>query len=612
MDDTQSDTQSLDTASDPGRISTTALTFVPDEQRYREDGVLGRGGMGVINALFDRRIGRRVACKELRSDIARDGAVRSRFLREARVQAQLEHPAIVPVYEIGQRDDGAPYFTMKTVQGTTLADLLVTAKPSAQHRLLAAFSRICLAVDFAHQRGVLHRDLKPANLILGDYGEVYVLDWGLAKVVGEPDPDVDPEMPSSGPGVTNANALLGTPGYMAPEQIDDASAVGPEADVYSLGAILFEILAHEPLHPRGFEALASTRGAVEARISVRAPSRNTPLELEKIVVRAVAPDPPARPSPRELADAIDRYLEGERDLELRRERSATYAFEALRAAREAKQDSPTALAARRDAMNAINRALVLDPSNMIAMATMADLLQHVPERPPPEVEVEIERKFRRNLRWLAKLGGVIYGSMLGYLAVIAWMGIRQPAVVAAAFVLIAVAGVTSSIAAREREPSTVVIAIVAVTSMLAFSFVARITSPFLIVPGAILINACGFAVYVRKRQRLFVLAVSLGAWLMPLVLELAGALPPTFAFRDDQLVILPVATHLPRLATLFLIVIVTVTGVYLATVMMGYIADRLVKAEERLFMYAWQLRELVPAEVRAVTDPVGTMRKDRT
>jgi serine/threonine-protein kinase len=378
--------------------------------------------------------------------------------------------------------------------------------------------------------------------------------------------------------------------------------------VYALGAILFEILTREPLHPRGYDAVPSTRGGVEARISVRAPGRHLPPELERTVVEAVALDPAARPSPRELADAIERYIEGERDLELRRVRSATHALEASRAAHEAKGGGPDALTARRDAMKEINRALVLDPSNTSAMATMADLLQHAPEQPPPEVELEIDRKFRHNLRWLAKMGAVIYGSSLGYLAVFWWMGIRQPAVVAAFIVLIALAAAASRLAAREREPSPTLVGVVAVASMLAFSFAARFTSPLLVVPAAILTNVCGFSIYVRKRQRLFVLGVAVGAWLMPLVLELTGLIPPTFAFRDDQLVILPVATHLPRVATLVLIVTAMIGALYFSGVLMGYMADRLARAEQRLFMYAWQLRELVPAEVRAVTDPTGPRR----
>ncbi len=163
---------------------------------------------------------------------------RARFVREARVQAQLEHPAIVPVYDFGIDGAGQPFFTMKCVRGATLEsaiDDLRRADETAlrlftRHKLLAAFVQVCLAVDFAHERGVIHRDLKPANVMLGGHGEVYVLDWGVAKVrsatrtldptaedAPEPVDDAPPEgttTTKSAP--TAAGAMLGTPGYMAP------------------------------------------------------------------------------------------------------------------------------------------------------------------------------------------------------------------------------------------------------------------------------------------------------------------------------------------------------------------------------------------------------------
>jgi serine/threonine protein kinase len=262
---------------------------IGDSDRYVEEGMIGRGGMGVVSSYFDRRIGRRIARKELRRDVDDTTTLRARFLREARVQGQLEHPAIVPVYDLGTGADGAPFFTMRTVRGTTLAEILLAGEMPT-HRLLTAFARVCLAIDYAHSQRVLHRDLKPANLILGEYGEVYVLDWGLAKILGDR-PSVHDLAAASRPDETNADSLLGTPGYMAPEQIADASNVGPAADVYALGAILFEILAREPLHPRGLEALESTRRGVEARISRRAPTHDIAPELEALVVQATALDP---------------------------------------------------------------------------------------------------------------------------------------------------------------------------------------------------------------------------------------------------------------------------------------------------------------------------------
>ena len=167
--------------------------------RYRIGDTLGVGGMGEVRRCRDRRIGREVAMKVVRSDAAGLAWMRERFLREARIQGQLEHPCIVPVYDLGMGPDGATYFTMKRVRGATLEDVvdaLRAGDPEAERkwsrrRLLSAFSTVCGAVDYAHSRGVVHRDLKPGNVMLGDFGEVYLLDWGLAKVTGEADEDAD-------------------------------------------------------------------------------------------------------------------------------------------------------------------------------------------------------------------------------------------------------------------------------------------------------------------------------------------------------------------------------------------------------------------------------------
>jgi serine/threonine-protein kinase len=235
---------------------------------YQLGASIGKGGMGEVIAAFDRRIGRDVAVKRMRSAHSSEEAT-TRFLREARIQARLDHPAIGPVHERGTDDAGRPYFTMKRLAGRTLGQRMAEGEggTAPERQLLRAFVDVCLAVEFAHARGVVHRDLKPANIMLGDYGEVYVLDWGVARVLGEPvsgDPGAAPAIPAgfassdardaSAPsdsldeGSTKTGTLLGTPGYIAPEQLKGEPAA-PPADVYALGSILFELLAGEPLHP---------------------------------------------------------------------------------------------------------------------------------------------------------------------------------------------------------------------------------------------------------------------------------------------------------------------------------------------------------------------------
>ena len=171
------------------------LGEVDHARRYRAGDPLGMGGMGEVRMYRDELIGRDVALKVIHQSHVRETNAVQRFLREARVQAQLEHPSIVPIHDVGRTADGRTYFTMKRVRGRTLADILDAlgdGEPRARARysrrkLLTAFVSVCQAIELAHDRGVLHRDLKPANIMLGDFGEVYVLDWGIASIADAPE-----------------------------------------------------------------------------------------------------------------------------------------------------------------------------------------------------------------------------------------------------------------------------------------------------------------------------------------------------------------------------------------------------------------------------------------
>jgi len=160
-------------------------------ERYSGDTLLGQGGMGEVRLCVDKVIGREIARKTILPH-ARNGSTLARFVREAKVQARLEHPSIVPVYDIGRDEDGAVWFTMKRVRGRSLAEVIASGEES-RRKLLTAFVAVCYAVAFAHERGVIHRDLKPQNIMLGSFGEVSVLDWGIAKVVGTTDPALSDE-----------------------------------------------------------------------------------------------------------------------------------------------------------------------------------------------------------------------------------------------------------------------------------------------------------------------------------------------------------------------------------------------------------------------------------
>ncbi|MCW5804597.1 MAG: serine/threonine protein kinase, partial [Deltaproteobacteria bacterium] len=291
--------------------------------RYAITRRIGKGGMGEVMAARDEQIGRDVAIKRMKAAAPSERAI-ARFLREATIQGRLEHPAIVPVHEIGRDAEGLPFFVMKKLQGTTLAKLLEGDKERyTLQRVLRAFAEVCLAVEFAHVRGIVHRDLKPDNIILGDYGEVYVIDWGVAKVIGEDGGDAEGEfddVSGSGDHATAVGTAIGTPGYMSPEQARGMSHVDGRADIYTLGCVLFEILAGETLHARGRDGMVSTVYGTDARPSIRSPERRIAPELDALCVEATQLDPARRvPTARELGDRVLQFLDGDRDLEKRRE-----------------------------------------------------------------------------------------------------------------------------------------------------------------------------------------------------------------------------------------------------------------------------------------------------
>ena len=265
--------------------------------RYRLLERVARGGMGVVYAAEDEKLQRRVALKVLEVPGA-DGDLSNRLIREARVLAQLEHPGIVPVHDVGTLPDGRVFYTMKFVEGQRL-DKFIESVPSIPDRL-RLFLRICEAVAFAHSRHVLHRDLKPANIMVGPFGEVLVMDWGLAKVTAvvlqadetASSAGVHPERVASHG--TSHSAILGTPGFMSPEQAGGQTAVDHGTDIFSLGAILWFMLA------------GSAPGEPFPE------SAGLPRPLRAICEKAMAADPNQRyQSARQMTADLANYLAGE-------------------------------------------------------------------------------------------------------------------------------------------------------------------------------------------------------------------------------------------------------------------------------------------------------------
>ena len=226
--------------------------------KYELRGRVGRGGMGTVWRAYDRELGREVALKVMNGPDPPPGG-EARLRTEAQVLARLEHPGLVPVHDLGTLPDGRLFYAMKLVRGRRLDEHVRDLRSAAAR--LRVFERICEAVAFAHAHGVIHRDLKPPNVMVGPFGEVLVLDWGVAKVLADAEPAVVPAVdPPAARGVdvdaatlTAAGTVLGTPGYMAPEQARGESAVGVAADVYALGALLCFLAGEDP--PRALAAV---------------------------------------------------------------------------------------------------------------------------------------------------------------------------------------------------------------------------------------------------------------------------------------------------------------------------------------------------------------------
>jgi serine/threonine protein kinase len=259
---------------------------------------LGAGGMGGVFRVEHTALGRQVALKVI-GIVDSSGELSARLLREARIIAQLEHPGIVPVHDVGTLPDSRVFYTMKLVQGRQL-DQQRDELGGVPERL-RTFQKICDAVSFAHAHNVVHRDLKPQNIMVGPFGEVLVMDWGLAKML---DADIPAQLntpqppPRSDSTDTAHGVVLGTPGYMAPEQArGEVGAVGPQADVYSLGAVLMFLLANSGRTPKALSAIAGKAMAEDAQQrygSVKELSNDVARYLDGLPVSAYPESPVMR------------------------------------------------------------------------------------------------------------------------------------------------------------------------------------------------------------------------------------------------------------------------------------------------------------------------------
>jgi len=583
--------------------------------RYEVAELLGEGGMGHIHASTDRVIGRDIAIKSLAKHAT---WARERFLREARIQGQLEHPLVVPVYDMGVSETGEVFFTMKRIVGRTLDDVLgdlrrgdatATAR-FTQRKLLSALAQVCLALAFAHSRGVVHRDVKPANVMFGDYGEVYLLDWGIAKIEAAT-PSMRPSASSSEPpsirdsgasDPTMEGAVLGSPGYMAPEQAHGRALLcDARTDIYSVGVLLYEILTLKELHSgstRG-DLIRSTIALDGANAAAVRP--DVPTDLDIVCYRATRLKAEDRyPTMLELHEDLEAHLDGARDIERRmnladeHEARAGVMREELAALGPGERARAEGL--RTAAMRELAAALVLAPSHSSAQAALFEMLTETPDTVPPSAERELEERWRRSARTVFLAMAKAYVPWFAIVPFALVMGVRSwPALVSLVGAGLLLLGALVKVARDPRPEGRWVYAVFGLNFLVVACF-ASVFGPFIAVPQAALAvgtNAT-FTLRTSSRARWWVVAGSVAAVLVPFALMQMGVLPQVYTFEHGTLVVRPFMVELTPGAGLLLMVLMVLVPLQSPTRVLGTSLDELTRAERQSVGQAHRLRGYLP------------------
>jgi serine/threonine protein kinase len=301
------------------RVSAVSPVALPSG-RFHDEGVIGRGGRSAVHMIFDKTLLRRSAMKVLSARLKPFEEDRQRFVEEAQITGQLDHPNIVPIHEMSVTDYGDLYFTMKLVEGRTM-EAMLRGHENEMRRFdwvapfLEILVKVCDAIAFAHSRGVIHRDLKPGNIMVGNFGQVYVMDWGMARLL-EDHTEVAVGRDRTRQALDLDGEVLGTPAYMSPEQAYGYhDATDERSDIFALGATLYHVLTGEPPYPMEDDQLREAR-ACEIRSAERvSTAARLPRALCRIAMKAMARDPAERyQTATELKDDLQIQLRGGTDL----------------------------------------------------------------------------------------------------------------------------------------------------------------------------------------------------------------------------------------------------------------------------------------------------------
>ncbi|MEL6181157.1 MAG: serine/threonine-protein kinase, partial [Myxococcota bacterium] len=476
---------------------------------------------------------------------------------------------------------------------------------------------VCQAIYFAHRRGVVHRDLKPENVMVGDAGEVYVLDWGVARVSGAVgDDDLDSDLhdihilkeEGSQP-YTRLGDLLGTPSYMSPEQLMGSTA-SERSDVYALGIILFEILTGRPLRPRG-TTLAQLRDEASRPVlapSFVAPHRDIPPELEEVCLSAMTLAPSERPTAQGLNEAIEAFLDGDRDMNLRRRRAQTH-LEQAQARWQAAQDNDDE-DQRTEAGRLVLQALSLDPDSQDARQLLVSVLTTPPQKLPVEAQQIIDDENLLLVKRQARGWFFFYATWLVTVPFVLFL-VDVWEVWSFGLLLFALLwsliGTGVMMWTRHVMPGLYASVAGALVACLAIS---RIVGPLILFPTLVLMAYSANILYPAAHHRRFVGIGCVTTFLAGMALELWGP-SPCYVWLEDRLIVMPHMFGVNTDWSMMLVVSFLASACGLMGLMSARASKFIDEARAQIHRQTWQLQQLLPGEVatdRTTSNPSSERR----